>query len=109
EIGGRVWTHPGRVASLVKGDGPVAGGTQRRDLLPPRMARLWKAVQQDDQRAGVGAGYLRGEAAGRGGDRARHVSARERPRATSRASCSRSTAAARCGTPRAGRGGRRRA
>ena len=41
EIGGRVGAHPGRVASLVGGDGPVAGGAERRDLLAATSGGVW--------------------------------------------------------------------
>ncbi len=69
---GRVRPHAGGVAALVRGHRAVAGRAQRGNLVPPGVARLRVAVQEQDERAVGGAGDVRGEAAFRRRDHVTH-------------------------------------
>lgn len=74
QVAGRVRPHARGVAALVRGDRAIAGGGQRGDLVPPGVAALRVAVQEQDELAAGGAGGVRGEAAfGRGNHPARSV------------------------------------
>jgi hypothetical protein len=67
EIGG-IGPHARRVAALIGRDGAIASGTERGDLLAPRVPRLWEAMEQEYQGGARGAGDVRREAALRRGD-----------------------------------------
>jgi|Deesub1362A_J573_1020465.scaffolds.fasta_scaffold01030_11 hypothetical protein len=56
-VGGEAWGLIAQiVAPLVGGAEAITGGGQRGDLLPPAVGEFWEAVQEDDQRAVLGAG-----------------------------------------------------
>jgi hypothetical protein len=69
EAGGGIWAHAGRIAALIRRESAIAGGSERRHLLAPRVPRLREAVKQQDERRARGAGDVRGEAAFRRRDR----------------------------------------
>ena len=97
----RIGPHARRVAPAVGRHRPVAGGAERRDLVPPRVARLREPVEQHHQLTVGRSGDVGGEPAGRrldlGGHRRRYAGRQPANVFPSAASCSSSGAGVHCG------------